>query len=253
MAASINRVVVVGNLTRDPELRHTPTGTPVCSLRIAVNTRRKDASGQWADKPNYFDVTVFGPAGGELRPVPREGPARGDRRPPRVARVGGQDGNKRQAVEIVADSVQFLGSRGDGDGRRRRRLHPRRRAARRPPATSPRPRPTTTSRSRRPRDMAAEDATAQAAGLQRRPGAPQELPLLQGQGARGGLQERQPAPALHLGEGQDPQPPHHRRVPPPPAPGRGGGQAGPRDGAPALRGRGRDGGHPAPATSRSSA
>ena len=39
MAASINRVVLVGNLTRDPELRHTPSGTPVCSLRLAVNTR----------------------------------------------------------------------------------------------------------------------------------------------------------------------------------------------------------------------
>ena len=60
MAASVNRVVVVGNLTRDPELRHTPSGTPVCSLRIAVNTRRKDASGQWADKANYFSVSVFG-------------------------------------------------------------------------------------------------------------------------------------------------------------------------------------------------
>ena len=47
MAASINRVVLVGNLTRDPELRHTPGGTPVCSLRLAVNSRRKDESGQW--------------------------------------------------------------------------------------------------------------------------------------------------------------------------------------------------------------
>ena len=52
--ANINRVVLVGNLTRDPELRHTPSGTAVCSLRLAVNTRRKDESGQWTDKPNYF-------------------------------------------------------------------------------------------------------------------------------------------------------------------------------------------------------
>ena len=60
MAANINRVVLVGNLTRDPELRHTPGGTPVCSLRIAVNSRRKDESGQWVDKPNYFSISVFG-------------------------------------------------------------------------------------------------------------------------------------------------------------------------------------------------
>src|SRR5215472_2949073 len=58
--ANINRVVLVGNLTKDPELRHTPGGTPVCSLRVAVNSRRRDESGQWVDKPNYFDVSVFG-------------------------------------------------------------------------------------------------------------------------------------------------------------------------------------------------
>ena len=62
--ANINRVVLVGNLTRDPELRHTPSGTAVCKLRLAVNTRQKDqASGEWGDKPNYFDVTVWGNQG----------------------------------------------------------------------------------------------------------------------------------------------------------------------------------------------
>ena len=63
MAANINRVVLVGNLTRDPEMKHLPSGTALCSLRIAVNTRRKDESGQWTDKPNYFDVTVWGNQG----------------------------------------------------------------------------------------------------------------------------------------------------------------------------------------------
>ena len=61
--AAINRVVLVGNLTRDPELRHTPSGTAVCNLRLAVNTRRKDETGQWVDKPNYFDITVWGNQG----------------------------------------------------------------------------------------------------------------------------------------------------------------------------------------------
>ena len=60
MAANINRVVLVGNLTRDPEVRQTPSGTSVCSLRIAVNSRRRDEGGQWTDKPNYFSVSVFG-------------------------------------------------------------------------------------------------------------------------------------------------------------------------------------------------
>ena len=117
MAANINRVVLVGNLTRDPELRHTPSGTPICKLRIAVNTRQKDgATGQWTDKPNYFDVTVWGNQGESCaqylskgRPVAIDG--RLDWR-----EWEGQDGNKREAVEIVAESVQFLGGRGDDGG-----------------------------------------------------------------------------------------------------------------------------------------
>jgi single-strand DNA-binding protein len=109
--ANINRVVLVGNLTRDPELRHTPGGTPVCSLRIAVNSRRKDESGQWFDKPNYFSVSVFGNQAESCaqylskgRPVGIDG--RLDWREWQA-----QDGAKREAVEIVAESVQFLGGR----------------------------------------------------------------------------------------------------------------------------------------------
>jgi len=116
MAASINRVVLVGNLTRDPELRHTPSGMAVCSLRIAVNSRRKDESGQWTEKPNYFSITVWGQQGENCaqylakgRPVAVDG--RLDWREYQT-----QDGQKREAIEIVADSVQFLGGRGDGEG-----------------------------------------------------------------------------------------------------------------------------------------
>src|SRR6266542_6505005 len=108
--ANINRVVLVGNLTKDPELRHTPSGTPVCKLRVAVNTRQKDAAtGEWGDKPNYFDVTVWGNQGESCaqylskgRPVGVDG--RLDWR-----EWEAQDGTKRQAVEIIAESVQFLG------------------------------------------------------------------------------------------------------------------------------------------------
>ena len=114
--ANINRVVLVGNLTKDPELRHTPSGTPVCSMRVAVNSRRRDESGTWVDKPNYFDVSVFGNQAESCtqylskgRPVGIDG--RLDWREWQA-----QDGAKRESVEVVADSVQFLGSRADGGG-----------------------------------------------------------------------------------------------------------------------------------------
>ena len=115
--ASINRVTLVGNLTRDPELRHTPSGTAVCKLRIAVNTRQKDgATGEWGEKPNYFDVTVWDGQGESCAQYLSRG---------RQVGVDGrldwreweaQDGTKRQAVEIIADSVQFLGSKQDNEG-----------------------------------------------------------------------------------------------------------------------------------------
>jgi single-strand DNA-binding protein len=115
-STNINSVVVTGNLTKDPELRSTPGGTPVCKLRVAVNSRRKDQGGQWVDKPNYFDVTVWGAQGENCanylskgRPVAVQG--RLDWR-----EWEAQDGSKRQAVEIIADSVQFLGSRSDNTG-----------------------------------------------------------------------------------------------------------------------------------------
>ena len=116
MASSINRVVLTGNLTRDPELRSTPSGTAVCGLRVACNTRRKDASGQWVDKPNYFDVTVWGAQGENCaqylskgRPVAIDGRLE-------WREWEAKDGSgKRQSVDIIADSVQFLGSREGGE------------------------------------------------------------------------------------------------------------------------------------------
>ncbi len=119
MAASINRVVLVGNLTRDPELRHTPSGTAVCSLRIAVNTRRKDESGQWIDKPNYFDITVWGQQGENCAQYLAKGrPVAIDGRLEWREWEASDGSGKRQAVDIIADSVQFLGGRGDGEAQR---------------------------------------------------------------------------------------------------------------------------------------
>jgi single-strand DNA-binding protein len=113
-ATNINRVVLTGNLTADPELRSLPSGMSVCSLRIACNTRRKDnASGEWVDKPNYFNVTVWGAQGENAarylskgRPVAIDGRLE-------WREWEAQDGAKRQAIDIIADSVQFLGSRDD--------------------------------------------------------------------------------------------------------------------------------------------
>jgi single-strand DNA-binding protein len=112
---NINRVVLTGNLTRDPELRSTGSGMSVCSLRIATNSRRKDASGNWVEKPNYFDVTVWGAQGENCaqylakgRPVAIDG--RLDWR-----EWEDKQGNKRQSIDIIADSVQFLGSRDGGE------------------------------------------------------------------------------------------------------------------------------------------
>jgi single-strand DNA-binding protein len=113
-ATNINRVVMTGNLTADPELRSLPSGMSVCSLRIACNTRRKNGStGEWEDKPNYFNVTVWGAQGENAarflskgRPVAIDGRLE-------WREWEAQDGTKRQATDIIADSVQFLGSRDD--------------------------------------------------------------------------------------------------------------------------------------------
>ena len=113
-ATNINRVIITGNLTRDPELRSLPSGMAVCSLRIASNTRRKDGpSGEWVDKPNYFSITVWGAQGENCarflskgRPVAIDGRLE-------WREWQGQDGAKRESVEIVADAVQFLGGRDD--------------------------------------------------------------------------------------------------------------------------------------------
>jgi single-strand DNA-binding protein len=115
VAGSINTVVLVGNLTRDPELRATPGGTSVCSLRVAVNDRAKDpTTGEWTDKPNYFSVDVFGGQAERCaqwlskgRQVAIEGRLR-------WREWETQDGQKREAVSVVANNVQFIGPREPG-------------------------------------------------------------------------------------------------------------------------------------------
>jgi single-strand DNA-binding protein len=115
VAGSINRVVIVGNLTRDPELRATGGGTSVCSLRVAVNDRIKDPStGEWGDRANYFDVDVFGGQGERCAQYLARGRQVAVEGRLRWREWETQDGQKRQAVSIVADNVQFIGPR-DGN------------------------------------------------------------------------------------------------------------------------------------------
>jgi single-strand DNA-binding protein len=114
---NINRVVMTGNLTRDPELRSTCNGLSVCKLGVACNTRRKNNStGEWEEKPNFFRVTVFGAQGENCAQYLKKG---------RPVAIDGRlewstwetDGQKRESIDIIADSVQFLGGRDDaGNG-----------------------------------------------------------------------------------------------------------------------------------------
>ena len=116
---NINRVVLTGNLTRDPEVRSTAGGLSVCKLGIAVNTRRKsNATGEWEEKANFFRVTVFGRQAESCGQYLKKG---------RPVAIDGRlewseyevDGQKRQSVDIIADNVQFLGGRedaGNGNG-----------------------------------------------------------------------------------------------------------------------------------------
>ena len=113
-ASNLNVVVITGNLTRDPELRSLPSGTSVCDLRVAVNTRRKNgATGEWEDKPNYFDVKVWGAQGENCARFLSKGRPVGVQGRLEWREWETQDGQKRQAVDIIADSVQFLGGRED--------------------------------------------------------------------------------------------------------------------------------------------
>ena len=117
MAGDINRVTLVGRLTRDPELKHLPSGSAVLELGLAVNGRKQDAGGQWVDKPNFFDVKVFGNQAEMLSQHLAKGRRIGIDGRLDWSSWEAQDGSKRSKVEIVAFQVQFLDSRGDsGEG-----------------------------------------------------------------------------------------------------------------------------------------
>jgi len=115
MARSFNQVVLMGNLTRDPELRQTPNGQNVCSFSLALNRSYKDGTGEWKEVTDYIDIVAWGPLGERVAQYLSKG------RPCLVngrlqSRSWEQDGNKRSKVEVVAQDVTFLGSPGGGNG-----------------------------------------------------------------------------------------------------------------------------------------
>jgi single-strand DNA-binding protein len=116
MPADLNRVTLVGRLTRDPELRHSGAGDPICSIRLAVSSRARDESGNWGDRSNYFDVTVFGRQAETASTYLAKGRRIGVDGRLSWREWQAQDGSKRQSVEVIANDVFFLDSRGEGGG-----------------------------------------------------------------------------------------------------------------------------------------
>lgn len=115
MARSFNQVILMGNLTRDPELRQTPNGQNVCSFSLALNRSYKGSDGNWQEATDYIDVVAWGPLGERVAQYVTKG------RPVLVngrmqSRSWEQEGQKRSKVEVVAQDVTFLGGRNDGEG-----------------------------------------------------------------------------------------------------------------------------------------
>jgi single-strand DNA-binding protein len=114
MSMSINKVVISGNLTRDPELRATSSGMPILGLGVAVNDRRKNQStGEWEDYPNFIDCTMFGTRAEVVSQFLSKGS--------KVAIEGKlrwsqweRDGQKRSKIEVIIDEIEFLSPRDGG-------------------------------------------------------------------------------------------------------------------------------------------
>jgi single-strand DNA-binding protein len=115
MARSFNQVTLMGNLTRDPELRTTPNGASVCGFSLALNRSYKNSEGNWQEATDYIDIVAWGPLGERVAQYLTKG------RPALVSgrlqsRSWEQDGQKRSKVEVVANDVTFLGGPGGGGG-----------------------------------------------------------------------------------------------------------------------------------------
>lgn len=114
--SDINRVVLTGRLTKDPELRALPDQTPVLAIRLAFSSRKRDAQGQWGDAPNYIDVSVIGSRAEALSRLLEKGRLIGVDGRLRWREWEDKDGARRQAIDIIADTIELLGGRSEGQG-----------------------------------------------------------------------------------------------------------------------------------------
>jgi single-strand DNA-binding protein len=112
---SINRAVLVGRLTRDPEMRSTASGMSVLSMRLAFNDRRKNPqTGEWEDMSNYIDATLFGKRAEALSRFLTKGTRIGIDGRLRWSEWESQSGEKRSKIEVIADELELLDSRDAG-------------------------------------------------------------------------------------------------------------------------------------------
>lgn len=110
---SINRVIISGNLTRDPELRSTAGGMPVLGFGVAVNDRRKNQqTGEWEDYPNFIDCTMFGARAEALSRYLNKGTKVSIEGKLRWSQWE-REGQKRSKIEVIVDDLEFMSSRGD--------------------------------------------------------------------------------------------------------------------------------------------
>ena len=106
---SINRVIISGNLTRDPDLRSTASGMAVLSLGVAVNDRRRNQqTGEWEDYPNFVDCTMFGTRGEQLGELLAKGDKVVIEGSLRYSQWETKDGERRSNIEIIIEEVEFL-------------------------------------------------------------------------------------------------------------------------------------------------
>ncbi len=114
---SINRVMISGNLTRDPELRSTASGMAVLNLGVAVNDRRKNQqTGEWEDYANFIDCVMFGSRAEAIAQYLSKGTKVAIEGKLRYSTWENQQGDKRSKVEVVVDDIEFMSSRGEGGG-----------------------------------------------------------------------------------------------------------------------------------------
>lgn len=114
--SSFNLVVLMGNLTRDVELRYTPNGTAVCDLGLAVNDRRKDAKGEWVDEVTFVDVTLFGRTAEVAGEYLRKGSQVLIEGKLKLDQWQDQQGNRKQKLKVMCERMQMTGSKRGGNG-----------------------------------------------------------------------------------------------------------------------------------------